>query len=185
MVPGWCGLFDAHCCHCSHKCDPCFASFGNYEWSRVANWFHLVPGISNHPHTHLYSWQSESDQPIGLWVPKHEARLNNPRALREIKNPSNNDKSSRQAKRRRRTTTDSQTMMGLARPGQARQAGRQTDWWRGEGVGDRCGDRQRASSHDIAVVVVPVVVLLLLPLLILLLLFHPLLMDFICAVLLI
>lgn len=89
-------------------------------------WFQESAITHTHTYLHHYSCQSESDQPIGLWVPKHEARLNNPRALREIKNPSNNDKSSRQAKRRRRTTTDSQTMMELARPGKARQAGRQT-----------------------------------------------------------
>lgn len=46
----------------------------------------LLPGIGNHPHIHTdIQTLSQSDQPIGLWVPKHEARLNKPRACKKLR----------------------------------------------------------------------------------------------------
>lgn len=57
LASGWSragGPFDAHCCHCSHKCDP-FASFGNYEWSRDSNWFSRLASRNRQSPTHTYT----------------------------------------------------------------------------------------------------------------------------------
>lgn len=67
------------------RASPALAIMNGAALQTGFTWFQESAITHTHTYMQLYSCQSESDQPIGLWVPKHEARLNNPRALREIK----------------------------------------------------------------------------------------------------